>query len=263
MQTSYRVRFLDELRAIPLFWSLIKKLTIVELQGQYKGSLIGPMWACLSFVIKLFVLTLVYSKVMASSISEYLPYLACGILTWQYISGLVMDSGVFFQKNRHYLLQFRRPFSIFISVSILKNAVLFGVNLIMVLPLIFYFSGFSYVGIAGFFLGFFLLSIIGGVFYYISGVVCLLKPDVRHLMQSVMTIGFVVTPVLWSSKALEGSMVLDFNPFYHFLSVVRDPLLHHSIPMDSLLVTFGFLFAFSLIALFILRVFGRKVLLWL
>ena len=259
----YKISFKDEFRALFTYWSLIRSLALVELKLQYKGSVIGVFWGGISFSVKVLVLTVVYSKVMSKPVGEYLPYLACGMLTWQYISSMVMEGGVFFTKNRAYLLQFRRPFSIFIGVGVLKNATLFFLNFILILPVLFYYCGFSVFGLSSFLFGFFLLSLLGVFCYYILGFLCLIMPDVRHMMQSVMTIGFVATPVLWSSESLEGSWVLLANPFYHFLNLLREPLLHQQLPVLSLIVTLAFLIFAFLLSFYILKRFGRKVLLWL
>ena len=262
MGSTCKVSLKEELYGLILFWPLIKRLAFVEISSQYKGAAIGVFWGVIAFFLKVLILTIVYSKVMSKPVGEYLPYLATGVLTWQYLSSMVMEGGVFFTKNKAYLLQFKRPFSIFVGVGVLKNASLFWFNFCLMLPVIFYYCGFSFLGCVWFFLGFSMLSVLGVLCYYVLGFLCLMFPDVRHMMQSIMTIGFVVTPVLWSSESLEGSWVLLANPFYHFLNVLREPILSHTLPLLSFSITCVFLFFGALFSLYVLNRYGRKVLLW-
>jgi ABC-type polysaccharide/polyol phosphate export permease len=51
--------------------------------------------------------------------------------------------------------------------------------------------------------------------------------DVAEIVQFVMRISFLATPVIWmpsSEKAQSLGLLLYFNPFYYLLEIVRAPL---------------------------------------
>jgi ABC-2 type transport system permease protein/lipopolysaccharide transport system permease protein len=53
--------------------------------------------------------------------------------------------------------------------------------------------------------------------------------DAIHLASAVLQVLFYVTPVIWPPEALRDRglpWVVDYNPFYHLLEVVRQPLLY-------------------------------------
>ena len=50
--------------------------------------------------------------------------------------------------------------------------------------------------------------------------------DVPQIISSVVQIVFFVTPIMWKPELLQGrSEVVEFNPFFHLIEVVRAPLL--------------------------------------
>lgn len=43
-----------------------------------------------------------------------------------------------------------------------------------------------------------------------------------------MQVGLYITPIMWLPSRLDtehARLILNFNPFYHLMSVIRDPLL--------------------------------------
>jgi ABC-type polysaccharide/polyol phosphate export permease len=65
--------------------------------------------------------------------------------------------------------------------------------------------------------------------------------DVSHLATSLMQVLFYVTPIIWPAELLRErgiGHVIDLNPFYHILEVVRHPLLSsaHASPVNYLVV---------------------------
>ena len=50
--------------------------------------------------------------------------------------------------------------------------------------------------------------------------------DIPQLIASVVQILFFLTPIFWKPESLKGhAYIVDFNPFYHLLEIVRAPLL--------------------------------------
>ena len=53
--------------------------------------------------------------------------------------------------------------------------------------------------------------------------------DIPQVIASVVQILFFLTPIFWKPESLKGrAYLVDFNPFYHLLEIVRAPLLGNS-----------------------------------
>jgi ABC-2 type transport system permease protein/lipopolysaccharide transport system permease protein len=50
--------------------------------------------------------------------------------------------------------------------------------------------------------------------------------DVPLIVGSIVQVMFFITPIIWKPEMLPGrALILDLNPFYHFVEIVRGPLL--------------------------------------
>ncbi|CCV12498.1 Putative ABC-type permease protein (fragment) [Mesorhizobium sp. STM 4661] len=62
----------------------------------------------------------------------------------------------------------------------------------------------------------------------VLAVVCARFRDMTLIVQNLLQVTFYLTPVMWAAKTLpEGAprYIIEFNPFFHLVSLVRDPLL--------------------------------------
>lgn len=62
--------------------------------------------------------------------------------------------------------------------------------------------------------------------------------DLSHALESIMLFLFLFTPVFWLESALgpTRSAFVHYNPLFHFLEVVRGPILEQAIPVDSFII---------------------------
>ncbi len=81
-----------------------------------------------------------------------------------------------------------------------------------------------------------------------------------------MRIAFLATPILWMPGTMGRGGVMGaflvFNPFYHFIELVRAPLLGNPIAPLSWIVVLAITVAGFALARFFNRRFGRYIPLW-
>jgi ABC-type polysaccharide/polyol phosphate export permease len=86
-------------------------------------------------------------------------------------------------------------------------------------------------------------------------VICTRFRDMPQIIANMLQVAFYLTPVIWLPELLSGHhrWLLNLNPFYHLLEIVRAPLLGRLPGMESWIVCgviavlgwFVALFAFS------------------
>ena len=62
----------------------------------------------------------------------------------------------------------------------------------------------------------------------VLGIICTRFRDLTQIVSSLLQVAFYVTPIIWMPKLLPARasvMLLDPNPFYHLIEVIRDPIL--------------------------------------
>ena len=253
----------SDLKELFTNFNLINFLSKSEANSHYKHTIFGSFWNNITFVVKVTILTLVFSQVLKKPLGEYLPYLLLGILLWNILSDLIMSGITLFSRYGSYMLQFPHSFSIYITANVFKILRLSALNILMSIFIVVIFVD---IPIENFFfaaLGFFIIIFTGFFFTYSFGIAGIIFPDIRHATHSILTIGFVVSPVLWPQKIIEGSPILIYNPFYHFMNIVREPLLGHEIPYLSFVVCLAFLILSIILASIILSKIGKRVMLWI
>jgi lipopolysaccharide transport system permease protein len=60
-------------------------------------------------------------------------------------------------------------------------------------------------------------------------------------VNSVMQIGFFITPVIWKPEQLkDGAVLLPINPFFDLLEIIRGPLLNANVTGVTWMATAGY-----------------------
>ena len=208
---------------------------------RYRRSKIGPMWETINILFLVGGMTVVSSAVIGGRPAQNLPYIGLGMIIWTAISALVNEGTATFLVNASYITGSTMPVDLYIGRTVCKSFITFCHHVVLyVLALIFlpiYFgwlSLFSLIGLALLFLnGFWVV----GVLAFLSARFRDLEMIVRNLMQ----VAFFVTPIFWSHTLLAGARraIVDWNPFFYFLELVRRPLLGELPPSHFYIVVLG------------------------
>ena len=68
----------------------------------------------------------------------------------------------------------------------------------------------------------------------VLGVICLKFRDLEHLTGTAMRMIFFLSPVIWMPEQVAELLgVLKLNPFFHYITLVRAPILDGSLPIES------------------------------
>jgi ABC-2 type transport system permease protein/lipopolysaccharide transport system permease protein len=75
---------------------------------------------------------------------------------------------------------------------------------------------------------------------------------------------FFVTPVWWDDKNFSNkAIILDLNPFYHLVSLIRKPLMNESISVETLIFLALFFFIFVPLTFLLFNKKYEKITFWL
>jgi ABC-type polysaccharide/polyol phosphate export permease len=87
--------------------------------------------------------------------------------------------------------------------------------------------------------------------------------DVPSIIASVVQIAFFLTPVLWKPD-MRGDLVyfVNLNPFHHFISIVRAPLLGQAPELHNWLVACGITVVGWTMAFVVYRRFRGRIAYW-
>lgn len=210
-------------------WSMLGWL---EIKQRYRRSVIGPFWLTLSTGALLGGMGPLYGRLFGANIAEYFAFLSIGYVVWLLLSGLINDSCQAFIASEGLIKQTSLPLTVHVLRVVWKNVLIFGHNaVIIVIVLLVYGIPVAWGAVLSV-LG--LAAIIVNALWF--GVLLALLSarfrDIPPIIGNVLQVLFFLTPVLWKPKMLGDhyTALLGLNPLYHFIEVVRAPLLGQGMP---------------------------------
>ncbi|MBA8666291.1 ABC transporter permease [Holosporaceae bacterium 'Namur'] len=249
-------------------WHMWYTISTMLIKQRYRRSTLGQFWLTLTTAINIFALGIIWSYLFKLPISSYLLYVASGMVFWNCINSIINDSSSIFITAEHYLKQVALPKSTFAYVNVSRNIVILGHNLI-ILPIIILFNApnihISMLGILQSFLGLSLFIINGIWISLLLGVIGTRFRDLQNIIPSLMQIILYITPVFWKIEYMPENIRwwLQMNPFYIFLSLVRDPILGSPIPSMYWIIASGITIIGLVIAMMVFTKYRKRIVYWL
>ena len=234
-----------------------------DVRHRYRRSRLGPFWVTISMGVLVGALGALYGALLRVEAAEYVPFLALGFIVWTLISGLITEGCDAFARADAIIKHVGLPLSIHVYRVVWRNLLIFCHNatIFAVVALVFPVRP----GWAGLLAapGLALLCASGLAAGLVLGIVAARFRDVPPIVASVLRIAFFVTPIIWMPALLPGrAELLHLNPFFHFLEVVRGPLLGQPPGPLSWVVVVGVAAGGWLAAFALFRRFRRRIAYW-
>lgn len=237
-----------------------------DIKQRYRRSKLGPFWLTISMGVMITMIGIIFGQALALPLRDYLPHVACGIIFWNFISSGVNEGSSSFINSAGMIRQLALPLALYPIRILWKNIVVLGHNAVII-PLVLVVVGkpinFNLLWlIPGFILlvlNIFWLSVLLGVF-------CTRFRDMPPIVASLVQVFFYLTPILWmphTVNARVSSWIVNVNPAYHLLELVRAPILGYCPSMLSWLVVIGLFVFGSLITLWFFGSYKKRIAYWI
>jgi lipopolysaccharide transport system permease protein len=207
-------------------WRLWGRLGWNDILQRYRRSLLGPLWLTASMAVMVVALGVLYAELFKVPVDKLLPYLSVGLVVWTLISSFLTEAGTLFTGSESYIKQIRLPYSVYVYRSCWSKLIIFAHNIIIYFGVLLYYEIWPGAIAILALPGLLLVLLNGALMSLYIGMVSARFRDIPQLIGSFVQIVFFVTPIFWTPDLLKGrTFVLDINPFYHLLEIVRGPLL--------------------------------------
>jgi ABC-type polysaccharide/polyol phosphate export permease len=245
--------------------SLATMLAWQDIRQAYRRSAIGPFWITASMAVQIAAMGVVFGIIFKTSLYEYLPFLASGIILWALISGSVIEGCMTFINSESMMKQLDLNVFVYVLRVVLRNLLNLAHN-IVVIPLVFLIiwhpiSWQVLLFVPG------MLIVLANLSWMtvVLGMLSARYRDIPQTVQAIMTIVYFITPVMWQPQAVgaeNAHLLLGLNPFYHMLQLIRQPFLSASPTFENWALGSVFAVAGWLLALGALRKFGKQIAYW-
>ncbi len=243
---------------------LWRTLGWADVRFRYRRTTLGPFWLTISTGIMIFAIGLLYAGLFHQDISAYIPSLAIGIIVWNFFITSITEGCSVFIHAGGYIKAYAIPLPIHVMRLLWRNIIIFLHNavIIAVVWLVFRWELSPVLLLSAVGFAVMLVLVIGAVLFF--GVLCTRFRDIPQIVASVLQLLFFITPIMWLPSSLGNHhWIVDFNPLFSVIEVIRAPLLNQVPELRQWLIAAGSALASLVCGVAFYDRFGFRVPYWL
>lgn len=206
-----------------------------------------------------------YGALLGQSVSSYIQHLAVSLILWSFISATINEAGMVFVGAEGYIKQVALPLTVYVLKVISRNLLMLAHNCVVIVVVLCLLPPVNFNSIWMVPLG--LLLVVCNLCWLVLllGILSARYRDIPQLVANVVQIAFFLSPIIWSAEMLPQSRryLADFNPLFHFIEIVRAPLLGEPIHLISWLIVAAMMVCGSILTFMIFKKFRPRVPYWL
>ena len=218
-----------DLREAVRLWRLVLSLSFMDIKLRYRGSLLGPFWLTLSTAVMIGAMGFLYATLFHLDVGKYLPYLSISLILWSFLSTLTGEGGTSFTAAEGMIRAQRMPLCLHAARVVMRNLFVLAHNLVVIVAVFVIFHVVPSKAVISVIPALLLWLIDGMAVCLLLGVLGARFRDIPPIIASIVQIAFYVTPIIWSPTMVMhrhiGRVLVEWNPFYALLEILRGPLL--------------------------------------
>jgi len=263
MTSPMRSSFDDIARSAAL-WPIWARLGLQDVRLKFRRSAIGPAWIFINLAILVVSIGFIYANLLGQEPRQFIPYLTIGMILWAYLTNSIIDGGNAFVHSEGYIKQISLPiyvylFRFFVSITATMLITMCAFVIVAVLYRLPVGLG-TLLAVPGLLMLMATSLLLIAIFAHLNA----RFRDVAHLASVAMQVLFYVTPVIFPAHLLQNrgrlAWIVELNPMFHLLEVVRRPLLSNSAAeWHSYLVAVGIIAVLGTVSMVLVRVYGRRI----
>lgn len=245
--------------------SVAQHLGWQDIRQAYRRSAIGPFWLTMGMAVQIVAIGLVFGLIFGTPLEEFLPYLAVSLILWSFVSGSILDGSMGFITGEAILRQLPIPVYVHIIRSIWKNVLMLAHNAVLLPILFLVFLKLPNWNLVLLVPGFLVTAAFLFASSYVLALVTARYRDMQQIIASVMTVMFYVTPVIWQPSLIPSGtahLLLGLNPLYHFLQIIRLPILGQAPTFDNWSLSLAMTLVAGLVAFLASKKYKNRLAYW-
>jgi lipopolysaccharide transport system permease protein len=254
-------------RAGLISWRIWIYMALAEIRRRYRRTLIGPFWLTLSVAIFIGSVGIIFPMLWHTDVKTYLPFFASGYVVWIFISTMIVEASGTYIDSIGLVKQTTLPYSVYANNVVTRNVIVLAHHLIVYIIITIAFQVPIGLNTLLFFPGMLILCVTSSWICILFGLLASRYRDIRQIVTSLLQISMFVTPIFWQPSQLgtgiKATLLLNANPLYHFIQIVRLPLLNQAPSLNNWIVTILLCSLGWMMTLTILGKYKKHLVFWL
>ena len=248
-------------------WPIWLMLAYGDIKLRYRRSILGPFWLTLSMGITVYAMGFLYAHLFHINLQQYYPLLVAGMLTWELISIALTELTDTFMLSNNLIKQIKLPYTLYVHRVITRNVLIFFHNILVMIPIYLLFPQGAKLNLHSFLLipSLALVYLNATIYGLILAILGARYRDISQIVKSLIRVIFFVTPIMWTPLTLPSRdrFLVDLNPFYSFVELIRAPLLGVSPTSFNLMMVLIVTLLGSIIAIKMFTRYRARIIYWL
>ena len=111
-----------------------------EVRVRYARTSIGPWWQTINMLVLSLVLSFVFTKVFDTPSEQYIPFLITGLIFWNFMQAVLIESSVCLIHSRNLILNTTNPIWTYPFKLVIKALIQFLHHIVLIPIVIYYFD---------------------------------------------------------------------------------------------------------------------------
>ena len=237
---------------------------MADVKDRYYRSKVGIVWAPLSIAIFVGVLSPIYAELFAVEVRVYALHLLLGLIVWNFLFASIIDSGREFAASRDLMVTYGLGYSLLVMRTVWRNFIVLAFQFIAFVAFSVILANWpSFVWLSSLFALFVVLMFSFGVSFLMAIAASRFR-DTVEIINNLFRLLFFATPIMWMpALRSEFDWVLQINPFYYLIELVRSPLVNQEINRTAWMVSIACVFLVNIAALGCFARYRKKIAFWL
>jgi lipopolysaccharide transport system permease protein len=243
-------------------------LSLADLRSRWRRSFLGIFWSMLQPLAMTALVAFVFARLLKTDISQLAVHILSGLVVWEFAMATCVGGALSFVQADAYIKQCRQPLAIYTLRTVLTSGIVLLVAsvplfvwAIAVMPQNF---GLAWLSIL---LAYPILAMVAWPICTLMAFLAVRFRDLPYALGLVMQALWFASPVYFEVDLFRAGgldVLVDWNPIYHLLQLVRAPTIQGTWPTsDNYLFSIGTAVIFSLSAWLVGRKAERTVIFYL
>lgn len=240
-------------------------LSFYDIKTRYRRTVIGPFWLTLGTAITILGMGLVWSSIFGMDMSEFLPYIAVGMIIWTFIAATLNEGCSVFTSQTSIIHNVKTSYFIHIMTMVSRNIIILLHNILVIVAVFIICRKSINFEILWVFPGLILLILNSFWVGIVLGIFATRYRDIASIVGNLVTLIMLVTPIMWKPEMLQGNrkLIALVNPFAHIINIIRDPLLGKAPSVMSYIFVIGILVVGMSLSLWLYKKCIHRIIFWM
>ena len=202
-----------------------------DIKLRYRRTTLGPLWITLGLSATVLSVGILYGVLFGNDLTEYLPYFTAGVVTWTFLASTISDGCSVFLGAAALIRAIPVPLVVHVYRMLVRQLLVLAHNFLLIVGLWLILRRPLDANVLLLMPGLALNVIAALGLALFCGIVAARFRDVQLIVSTLLQLVFLMTPIMWEPRSLKGSAtsyVADFNPVYHLIEIIRQPLLNQA-----------------------------------